>query len=73
MTRCSRTRRPSTTGRVLAAGLFNFSLFYIAFVFGGFQYLEPLLDYNLIDPDRWIGPATAVACCCSSGTSPLWA
>lgn len=47
--------------RVLLAGLFNFSLFYIAFVFGGFQYLEPLFDYNLVDPDRWIGPATAIA------------
>lgn len=48
-------------GRVLLAGMFNFSLVSLAFLFGGFQYLEPLFDFDLVEPERWLGPARTAA------------
>ena len=47
--------------RLLLAGLFNFSLFYLAVIAGAFQYFEPLLDRFLEDPRRWIEPGRARA------------
>lgn len=38
-----------SVGRVLYSGLFNFSLIFVAIVFGALQYLE---DLNIIDLDR---------------------
>ena len=38
------------TPRVLGSGLLNFSLIFIALVFGAFQYLE---DLNIINIERW--------------------
>jgi putative membrane protein len=38
--------------RLLLAGLFNFSLIYLAVVGGAFQYLQPLFERNIIDPDQ---------------------
>ena len=47
--------------RLLLAGLFNFSLFYLAVIAGAFQYFEPLVDRFLEDPRRWIEPGRARA------------
>jgi putative membrane protein len=46
--------------RVLIAGLFNFSLVYLAVIFGSFEYLEALFG---VDPLKleWIEPARALA------------
>jgi putative membrane protein len=38
---------------VFAAGLFNFSLFYLAVIGAGFQYLQPWFERRIPDPDRW--------------------
>lgn len=48
-----------TLGRVLLAGVFNFSLVYLAFVFGAFEWLEAFG----VDPLKmdWIEPARVVA------------
>ena len=43
--------------RLLAAGLFNFSLVYLAVIGGALQYLEPLVERNIGDPKDWILPA----------------
>lgn len=43
--------------RVLAAGLFNFSLVYIAGVFALLQWAESWLPVDLYDPRRWAGLA----------------
>lgn len=43
------------TGRVLIAGLFNFSLVYLAGLFGLLQTFRGLLPFDLDDPGRWIG------------------
>lgn len=42
--------------RLLLAGLFNFSLFYLAVLGGAFQYFDPLIDRFLEDPKRWVVP-----------------
>jgi putative membrane protein len=47
--------------RLLLAGLFNFSLFYLAVIGAGLQYLEPLLERNVGDPKKWIAPAGETA------------
>ena len=41
--------------RVLAAGLFNFSLVWIAGLFALLQTFERLLPFDIYDPGRWIG------------------
>ncbi len=42
--------------RLLLAGLFNFSLFYLVVIGGALQYLQPIIRRNMPDPDRWITP-----------------
>lgn len=46
--------------RVLLAGLFNFSLFYLAFIFGGLEYVEVLFGIDVLSLD-WVGPARDLA------------
>ncbi len=43
-------------GRVFAAGLFNFSLFYLAVIGAGFQYLQPWIERRIPDRDQWMRP-----------------
>jgi putative membrane protein len=43
--------------RVLTAGLFNFSLVFLAVIFGAFQYLEPWIGRFWDKPERWVGRA----------------
>ena len=43
------------TGRVLALGLFNFSLVYIAGLFAFLQTFENFLPFDIYDPARWTG------------------
>lgn len=50
-----------TLPRLLLAGLFNFSLFYLAVIGGMFQYLRPFLKRNSIDPAIWIAPSREAA------------
>ena len=40
--------------RLVLAGLFNFSLFYLAVIGGAIQYLQPLVRRNLPDPETFI-------------------
>lgn len=53
--------------RVLLAGLLGFSLLYVGALAAALQYLEPLFDWDAVDPDRWLdfsqrlGPARAAA------------
>ncbi len=47
--------------RLLIAGLFNFSLFFLAVLAGMLQYLEPLLERRRADLERWIEPSREVA------------
>jgi putative membrane protein len=47
--------------RLLIAGLFNFSLIYLAAIGGAFQYLQPLFERNVIDVKAWIAPARETA------------
>jgi putative membrane protein len=47
--------------RLLLAGLFNFSLIYLAAIGGAFQYLQPLFERNVIDVKAWIAPARETA------------
>jgi putative membrane protein len=56
--------------RVLLAGFFNFSLVYLALIFGSFQYVEALFG---IDPLKmeWIEPARALAETASWGLTAL--
>ena len=42
-------------GRVLAAGVFNFSLVYLAGLFGALQTFRNVLPFDVYDPGRWIG------------------
>lgn len=44
-------------GRVLLAGLFNFSLVYLAGLFGILQTFDDFLPFDPYDPARWIGIA----------------
>ena len=46
--------------RVLLAGLFNFSLVYLAVIFGSFEYLEALFGFDPLKME-WIEPARALA------------
>ncbi|HEX8215688.1 MAG TPA: PH domain-containing protein, partial [Allosphingosinicella sp.] len=46
--------------RVLLAGLFNFSLVYLAVIFGSFEYLEALFGFDPLNLE-WIEPARALA------------
>jgi putative membrane protein len=46
--------------RVLLAGLFNFSLFYIAAIFGAAQYVEAIFGIDLWSLD-WVDPARNLA------------
>ena len=43
--------------RLLLAGLFNFSLFYLAVLGGAFQYFDPLIDRYLADAENWVLPS----------------
>jgi putative membrane protein len=47
--------------RLLLAGLFNFSLFYLAVIGAGLQYLQPLLERRIGDPRKWLAPAGETA------------
>ncbi|HZF42231.1 MAG TPA: PH domain-containing protein [Sphingomonadaceae bacterium] len=42
-------------GRVLVAGVFNFSLVYLAGLFGALQTFRGVLPFDIDDPGRWIG------------------
>jgi putative membrane protein len=44
-------------GRLILAGLFNFSLIYLAAIGGAIQYLQPLLERNVFDLKALIAPA----------------
>ena len=41
--------------RVLTAGLFNFSLLYLAGLFGLLQTFRGFLPFDVHDPGRWLG------------------
>ena len=43
------------TPRVLLAGLFNFSLLYLAGLFGFLQTFRGILPFDINDPGRWLG------------------
>ncbi len=43
--------------RLLLAGLFNFSLLYLAVLGGAFQYFDPLIDRYLEDAKNWAVPS----------------
>lgn len=47
--------------RVFFSGLFNFSLVFLAVIFGAVQYLEQLFGFDLYNPERWRIPAEAAA------------
>lgn len=47
-------------GRVLLAGIFNFSLFYLAFIFGGLEYVEALFGFDPLKMD-WVQPVRSLA------------
>jgi putative membrane protein len=47
--------------RLMVAGLFNFSLIYLAAIGGAIQYLQPLIERNLFDVKAWIAPAWETA------------
>lgn len=51
----SRTVYAMGLGRVLVAGLFNFSLVYLAGLFGALQTFRNVLPFDIYDPGRWIG------------------
>lgn len=42
-------------GRVFVSGLFNFSLIWVAGLFGLLQTFEPLIPFDVTDPGRWLG------------------
>lgn len=50
-----RTIFAMNTRRVLIAGLFNFSLVYLAGLFGLLQTFRGILPFDIDDPGRWIG------------------
>jgi len=50
-----RTLYAMSLPRVLIAGLFNFSLVYIAGLFGVLQQFGGFLPFDIYDPGRWIG------------------
>ena len=41
--------------RVFVSGLFNFSLIWVAGLFGLLQTFEPLIPFDVRDPGRWLG------------------
>jgi putative membrane protein len=47
--------------RVLISGLFNFSLVWVAGLFGLLQTFEPLIPFDIRDPGRWLGLVDAGA------------
>ena len=47
--------------RLLLAGLFNFSLIYLAVIAGMLQYAQPFLERNSADLKQWIDPARDTA------------
>jgi putative membrane protein len=53
--------RDALAAALLLAGLFNFSLFYLAVIGAGLQYLQPLLERNIGDPKKWFAPAGETA------------
>lgn len=57
-------------GRVVLAGLFNFSLFYLAFIFGGLEYVEALFGFDPLKMD-WVEPVRSLAAQASWGLSLL--
>jgi putative membrane protein len=56
--------------RVLLAGLFNFSLVYLAVIFGSFEYLEALFGFDPLKME-WIEPARALAQTATWGLTAL--
>lgn len=56
--------------RVLLAGLFNFSLVYIAVIFGSFQYLEALFGIDVMAME-WVEPARSLAAAATWGLTAL--
>lgn len=51
----SRTLYAMSPAQVLASGLFNFSLIWVAGLFGVLQTFDELLPYTLDNVERWIG------------------
>ncbi len=47
--------------RLLLAGLFNFSLVFLAIIGGALQYLQPVIEKRVGDPEKWIMPSTELA------------
>jgi putative membrane protein len=47
--------------RLLLAGLFNFSLVFLAIIGGALQSLQPLIERRLGDPEKWIMPTPELA------------
>lgn len=58
------------SGRVLLAGLFNFSLVYLAVIFGSLEYVEALFGFDPMKMD-WIEPARALAAGATWGLTVL--
>lgn len=50
-----RTVFAMSVSRVLIAGLFNFSLVYLAGLFGLLQTFKEVLPFDIYDPGRWLG------------------
>lgn len=44
-----------TVARLLQAGLFNFSVVWLAVIIGTFQYFKDLLPWSMDDVEKWIG------------------
>ncbi|MFM9863685.1 MAG: PH domain-containing protein [Micropepsaceae bacterium] len=44
-----------TTRRILQAGLFNFSVIWLAVIIGTVQYFKDLLPWSMDDVEKWIG------------------
>ncbi len=47
--------------RLLLAGLFNFSLVFLAIIGAALQSLQPLIERRLGDPEKWVMPSTELA------------
>jgi putative membrane protein len=56
--------------RVAVSGLLNFSLIYIAVVFGSFKYIEAIFGIDVLDMD-WVEPARALVGVATWGASAL--
>lgn len=57
----ARTIFAMSLGRVLLFGLFNFSLVWLALLYGGLSYVDNWLPFDLADPRAWIAAERRVA------------